>query len=97
MRSKLFVAASRPDLFAKALVGEADALSFDLEDAVDEARKDDARRELARFLERLPAGCGKTIIVRVNAVGSSHFQADIDMVARAAVDIVNLPKLESAR
>jgi citrate lyase subunit beta / citryl-CoA lyase len=40
MRSKLFVPASRPELFAKAMAGEADALSFDLEDAVDEAMKD---------------------------------------------------------
>ena len=34
MRSKLFVPASRPELFAKALASAADALSFDLEDAV---------------------------------------------------------------
>jgi len=34
MRSKLFVPASRPELFDKALVSAADALSFDLEDAV---------------------------------------------------------------
>ena len=38
MRSKLFVPASRPELFAKALAGAADALSFDLEVAVVEAR-----------------------------------------------------------
>ena len=34
MRSKLFVPAGRPELFPKALAGAADALSFDLEDAV---------------------------------------------------------------
>ena len=34
MRSKLFVPGARPELFAKALAGEADALSFDLEDSV---------------------------------------------------------------
>ena len=39
MRSKLFVPASRPELFLKALAGEADAISFDLEDAVEESRK----------------------------------------------------------
>jgi citrate lyase subunit beta/citryl-CoA lyase len=50
MRSKLFVPASRPELFAKALAGEADALSFDLEDAVAEARKDEARGLLRNFL-----------------------------------------------
>ena len=34
MRSKLFVPGSRPELFAKAAASAADALSFDLEDAV---------------------------------------------------------------
>lgn len=56
MRSKLFVPASRPELFAKALAGEADALSFDLEDAVAEARKDEARSCCAASCSALKAG-----------------------------------------
>ena len=56
MRSKLFVPGSRPELFAKAMASEADGLSFDLEDAVDEAMKDDARRALAHFLANLAPG-----------------------------------------
>ena len=43
MRSKLFVPGSRPELFAKALASAADAISFDLEDAVTEERKGAAR------------------------------------------------------
>ncbi len=39
MRSKLFVSASRPELFIKALDGQADGLSFDLEDSVREDKK----------------------------------------------------------
>ncbi len=50
MRSKLFVPASRPELFPKALASEADALSFDLEDAVIESRKAEARENLRAFL-----------------------------------------------
>ena len=97
MRSKLFVPASRPELFAKAMAGEADAISFDLEDAVDEAMKDEARGELAHFLSTLQAGHGKTIIVRVNGLGTPHFAGDIEAVAASrAVDLVNLPKAESA-
>ena len=34
MRSKLFVPGARPELFPKAFASQADALSFDLEDAV---------------------------------------------------------------
>jgi citrate lyase subunit beta / citryl-CoA lyase len=96
MRSKLFVPASRPELFAKAMAGEADALSFDLEDAVDEARKGEARRELAKFLRALPANPGKTIIVRVNGLETPHFQADIEAIVGPGLDIVNLPKPEGA-
>lgn len=95
MRSKLFVPGSRPELFAKAMAGDADALSFDLEDAVDESRKVEARRELAQFLLSLPANHGKTIIVRVNGLSTPHFEADLEAVVGAGLDIVNLPKAES--
>ena len=96
MRSKLFVPGSRPELFAKAMASEADGLSFDLEDAVDEAMKDDARRSLAHFLANLAPGHGKTIIVRVNGLATAHFAADIEAIAGTGVDLVNLPKAESA-
>lgn len=95
MRSKLFVPASRPELFAKALAGEADALSFDLEDAVDESRKGEARAHLARFLRTLPSNSGKTIIVRVNGLGTPHFEADLEAIVGPGLDMVNLPKPES--
>ena len=96
MRSKLFVPGSRPELFAKAMASEADALSFDLEDAVDEARKDQARAELGRFLRSLPTNCGKVIIVRVNGLDTPHFERDLEAIVGPALDIVNLPKPESA-
>lgn len=97
MRSKLFVPASRPELFAKALGGAADAVCFDLEDAVAEPRKADARAALREFLQSgATAGCGKTLIVRINAMDTPHFQQDIAAVALPAVQVINLPKPESA-
>jgi citrate lyase subunit beta/citryl-CoA lyase len=97
MRSKLFVPGSRPELFAKAMASGADALSFDLEDAVDEKRKSEARRTLARFLRELPTGHGKTIIVRVNGLATEHFEDDVlAMVGAGTVDLINVPKLEGA-
>ena len=95
MRSKLFVPGSRPELFAKAMKSEADALSFDLEDAVDEARKDEARKELAKFLRTLPPNSGKVIIVRVNGLETPHFEKDLAAIVGPGLDIVNLPKPES--
>jgi citrate lyase subunit beta / citryl-CoA lyase len=97
MRSKLFVPASRPELFAKALAGPADAISFDLEDAVQEIQKAEARRVLQVFLQRSsPRPGGKVIIVRVNGLTTPHFDADVAAVAGPAVDMINLPKPESA-
>ena len=95
MRSKLFVPGSRPELFAKAMAGEADGVSFDLEDAVDESMKDEARRALAQFLRTLAPGHGKVVIVRVNALATPHFSVDIEAIVGAGVDLVNLPKPES--
>lgn len=97
MRSKLFVPASRPEFFAKALAGEADALSFDLEDAVPEAGKAAARAALADLLHSDPVrGTGKIVIVRVNAAETAHFAADLAALAGARLDYLNLPKAETA-
>jgi citrate lyase subunit beta/citryl-CoA lyase len=96
MRSKLFVPGSRPELFSKALNGPADALSFDLEDAVAPSRKAEAREHLTRMLaDPQTAASGKTLIVRVNALDSGHFHADVQAVVRPGLHLVNLPKAES--
>jgi citrate lyase subunit beta/citryl-CoA lyase len=96
MRSKLFVPASRPELFEKALASAADALSFDLEDAVAPSQKPQARAHLAAFLRGLPPATGKTIVVRVNAPGTAEFDADVAALASAPIDIINLPMTEDA-
>ena len=106
MRSKLFVPASRPELFAKALASEADALSFDLEDSVAPARKAEARATLAAWItsgaltKNAPvsdARAPKTIIVRVNGIDTPHFAADIAALALPGVDLINLPDRKSTR
>lgn len=92
MRSKLFVPGSRPELFEKAMLSPADALSFDLEDAVAESRKDEARQAVAAFLST--ARPGKIIVVRVNAPGTPHHTADMAAIALPRLDLVNLPMIE---
>ncbi|MGF6238477.1 MULTISPECIES: HpcH/HpaI aldolase/citrate lyase family protein [Paraburkholderia] len=96
MRSKLFVPASRPELFAKALASAADALSFDLEDAVAAERKPQARLALRELLlSDAVADTGKVLIVRVNALDTPHFAADLNAVVRPGLDLINLPKPSS--
>jgi citrate lyase subunit beta/citryl-CoA lyase len=94
MRSKLFVPGSRTELFAKALSGEADAISFDVEDSVPEGVKARARQDVADFLRaRATRESSKLIIVRINAWGSPHFDADLAAFACAGVTLLNLPKV----
>ncbi|SDQ60955.1 CoA ester lyase [Pseudoxanthomonas sp. CF125] len=98
MRSKLFVPGVRPELFAKALAGDADALSFDLEDSVPEARKGEARESVSALLQSAPLlATAKIVVVRVNALDTPHLAADLAAVARTGVDLINLPKVESAQ
>lgn len=93
MRSKLFVPGTRPELFSKALSSAADGVSIDLEDAVAESRKDEARQAVRELLKGgEPAASGKTVIVRVNAMDTPHFGQDVMAVAQAGVNIINLPK-----
>lgn len=96
MRTKLFVPGSRPEWFGKAMAGEADALSIDLQDAVAESRKVEARAAAGAFLRSLPKARTKVIIVRVNAVTTRHFEADVEAIRGPGLDIVNVPMVESA-
>jgi citrate lyase subunit beta / citryl-CoA lyase len=97
MRSKLFVPGDRPALFAKAMAGEADVLSFDLEDAVAATAKADARTQVAAFLQAAPhRSVGKQVIVRTNAWHSPAWEDDLRAVLPLDIDLINLPKIESA-
>lgn len=97
MRSKLFVPGARPELFAKALAGDADALSLDLEDSVTPERKSEARELVAGFVgSDAVRDAAKVVIVRVNAPDTPYFEDDVNAVAREGVALLNLPKIESA-
>jgi citrate lyase subunit beta/citryl-CoA lyase len=54
LRSLLFVPGDQPGRMEKALGAGADALIFDLEDAVTPDRKKEARACVAKFLSREP-------------------------------------------
>ena len=95
MRSKLFVPGSRPELFEKALNSSADALSFDLEDAVTEDKKNDARLFVKNFLNQIK-NTDKKMIVRTNHVSSEHFKRDVQEVTSSGLSILNIPKVESS-
>jgi len=90
------VPGARPELFAKAMAGEADALSLDLEDSVPTTGKAAARAAVAEFVaSEATRALAKVVIVRVNAPETPWFEEDLRAVARPGVALINLPKLET--
>jgi citrate lyase subunit beta/citryl-CoA lyase len=93
MRSKLFVPGSRPELFSKAILSLADAVCFDLEDAVLPEQTADARIHVREFLQSNVV-TERAIAVRVNGVRSDSLVKDLSAVVWPGVVLVNVPKVE---
>jgi citrate lyase beta subunit len=96
LRSLLFVPASRPDRFAKALAAGADLVCADLEDAVAPADKRAAREAALAFLREAGGAPGRA--VRINGLRTPEGIADLAAVAAlgAATGALLLPKAEHA-
>ena len=97
-RTLLFVPATKPERFVKALDSGADCIIIDLEDAVAECNKDSAREQLAQHLPRMTRAQLARTVVRVNAVGSLWHEADIALLRGWTPQgvAVMLPKAEDA-
>lgn len=94
-RSMLFVPGANAAMLSNAFIYPADALMFDLEDAVAVREKDAARRLVYHALQH-PLYRDIETIVRVNALDSQWGIDDLEAVVRAGVDIVRLPKTDTA-
>lgn len=80
-RSFLFVPASRPGRFVKALESGADCVILDLEDAVPPDQKAQARAALADRLEGFTRAQLARTLVRINAGGSAWHVDDVRLLA----------------
>lgn len=94
-RSMLFVPGANAAMLSNAFIYPSDALMFDLEDAVAVREKDAARRLVYHTLQH-PLYRDIETIVRVNALDSQWGIDDLEAVVRAGVDIVRLPKTDTA-
>lgn len=90
MRSYLFVPGNRPERFAKAQAAGADVVIIDLEDAVADADKAEARKHVRAAVE-----AGTRVCIRINAYGTPWFADDLALLASITVDSVMLPKSET--
>ena len=95
-RSMLFLPGNNPNLLINGNSLGADAVIFDLEDAVSPAEKDAARilvRNTMRYMNF--AGCER--IVRINSIDTAFWKKDIDEVLPQKPDLILLPKTGTAQ
>ena len=91
----LFAPADRPDRYVKALTAAADAVIFDLEDAVAPPAKENARASLLAARAAL-ADAQCPVLLRVNAEGDPHHDADLRLARDLPLTAILLAKAESA-
>lgn len=94
MRSWLYVPGDRGDRLARSADRGADALIFDLEDAVAGDRKDDARRLVREALSAVDPATWPAVWVRVDP---GNLRADVEAVACGTLTGIVLAKAEADR
>ncbi|WP_455011666.1 citrate (pro-3S)-lyase subunit beta [Haemophilus parahaemolyticus] len=95
-RSMLFVPGSNAAMISNTFIYKPDSIMFDLEDAVALKEKDSARILVAHALQH-PLYQEIETVVRVNPLDSEFGLADLNAVVRAGVDVVRMPKTETAQ
>ncbi|WP_205343192.1 HpcH/HpaI aldolase/citrate lyase family protein [Denitrificimonas caeni] len=94
LRSFLFVPATRPERINKALASGADGVIVDLEDAVEETAKGQARTNLVEYFAENPSA---QIFLRINSIqDTANHQADLALCGYPQVIGIFLPKAEQA-
>lgn len=94
-RSMLFLPGNNPNMLINGNCLGADAVIFDLEDAVSPSEKD-AARILVRNTMRYMDFRGCEIIVRINSIDTPYWKQDIDQILPQQPSLILLPKTGSA-
>ena len=94
-RSALYMPGANTRALEKARTLPADALIFDLEDAVAPEAKEAARTNVVLAAESRAYG-KREIAIRCNGLGTPWGEADIAAIAQSGADAILVPKVESA-
>lgn len=94
-RTMMFVPGANPAMLRDAVLYGADSVMFDLEDAVSLNEKDSARFLVHKALKSIDYSNIETV-VRINALEDGGDQ-DVEAVVTAGVNVVRLPKTETAQ
>lgn len=94
-RSLLFLPGNTPNMLINGSCLGADAVIFDLEDAVSPGEKDAARILVRNTMTYMDfRGCEK--VVRINGIDTPYWREDLDEILPCRPDLILLPKTGSA-
>ena len=94
-RTMMFVPGNNPAMVKDAGIYGADSIMLDLEDAVSLSEKDAARMLVYNAIKTVDFG-GEEIVVRINGQDTPFYDEDVKAMVKAGVDVIRLPKTESA-
>lgn len=94
-RSMLFLPGNTPRMLINGAFLGADAIIFDLEDAVAPAEKDAARILVRNTMRYMDLG-GCEVIVRINSIDTAFWKADLEQILPEKPNLILLPKTGSA-
>lgn len=91
----MFVPGNNPGMMADAHIYRPDSIMLDLEDSVTMAEKDTARLLVYNALKSVDYG-DTEMVVRINPLNTPYGKKDIEAVIKAGVDVIRMPKTETA-
>ena len=91
----MFVPGNNPGMMADAHIYGPDSIMLDLEDSVTLAEKDAARLLVYHALQSVDYG-NTEMVVRINPLNTPFGRKDIEAVVRAGVQVIRMPKTETA-
>lgn len=94
LRSMLFIPCNNEKFIIKAADCEADAIIFDMEDAVPRSEEQKARDLLRKYLKQ-EIFEGKQLFIRVNELGTDSLLADMELLQHENIMGVVPPKINS--
>ena len=91
----MFVPGNNPGMMADAHIYGPDSIMLDLEDSVTMTEKDTARLLVYNALKTIDYG-DTEMVVRINPLNTPYGKKDIEAVVKAGVDVIRMPKTETA-
>ena len=91
----MFVPGNNPGMMSDAFIYGPASIMLDLEDSVTMAEKDAARLLVHNALKSIDY-CGTEMVVRINPLNTPYGRKDVEAVVKAGVNVIRMPKTETA-